>query len=113
LKPHLRLKLWDCWIYRDWDPRIEELVPPDSAEALEAACDPYSADPDLTADQVAAAILEEHLAKEGVLVDASGRVDAAVAVREHGSFKPFRLFTGTVLAVQAQELAWPGERLAG
>ncbi|MCW5867463.1 MAG: hypothetical protein KIS61_09390 [Candidatus Eremiobacteraeota bacterium] len=103
------MKLWDCWVYRDWDPKNEELQPPDAAEALEAASDPYSADPGLTADQVAAAILEDHVAEEGAFVATTGRVDAAVAIREHGSGKPFRLFTGAVLVIQAQEVAWPAE----
>ena len=103
------MKLWDCWVYYDWDSDFEDLLPPRGAEAAEAASPPRAMPACLTIKQVAAAILERELADVGALVDTCMRIDMAVAVREHGSGQPFKLFRGVVRALVAEEMGWPEE----
>lgn len=52
-------------------------------------------------------MLELELAAGGVLVDEGSRLLLAVAVREHGTGGPWRLFSGQVLALATCEWGWP------
>lgn len=101
------MKLWDVWVYEAQD-LGGLLVPPNEEQAAEH---PEPGLPGETAEEVASRVIGEELAL--VLEDLEAPTPWAVAIREHGSGQPFRLFSGTaaltltVLVGQVSEATAP------